>query len=184
VSNVSRVSFGWLTAATLLFGCDAGLGPSPRDVVQTFWTAVAAGDAETWQPLCVEGSAGALAEDLPEISEVLLGETLDNDQRAIVRTSLLLAAEDGALRVTFDTHLIRSSGEWRVDGFETGDGARRAVLVAGMRRVGEAIGEGMGEWSRALQEGLREATDALRESLEHLEPPPVDPQPSDPHGGP
>ncbi len=103
------------------------------------------------------------------IDEVLLGETLQSERSAIVRTSLVTSIVESRHRTTFDTHLVREAQEWRVDVEATERELTAAIFAAGLRQIGEALGQGVQEFSAALEEGTAEMKRAIREALEELE---------------
>ena len=103
------------------------------------------------------------------IDEVLLGEALKGETRAIVRTSLATLTGTSPIHTTFDTHLVREAGEWRVDVEATEREWTTAAFATSMQQIGEALGEGVQEFSEALEEGAAEIQRAIREALEELE---------------
>ena len=159
-----------VAALLLVLACGVP-APSPQQVSERFWEALRTGDiatakahASAWSAMLVD----ALGEDL-RIEEVRLGETLQSERSAIVRTSLVTATEAGRRHTSFDTHLVRESDEWRVDVKATEREMLAAIFAASLQQVGEALGEGVQEFSEALEEGTAEMKRAIREALEELE---------------
>lgn len=162
-----------IAAASLLTAaCGAG-APGPKQVAQEFWEALRAGDTAAATSLASEPTAPrveALAGR--DIDEVLLGEVLEGEASAIVRTSLTTAAtepDDWPTRLTFDTHLIREDDEWRVDVAATERDFGAAIFAGTIEMLGEAVGEGVRDFSEALEQGAAEISRAIREALEDLE---------------
>jgi hypothetical protein len=112
-------------------------------------------------------AAGCGLQDDPE--SVLVGESLSNEESAMVATTLVMLQEGRELDATFHTHLVREDGHWRVDLAASRAELRKGVFVAGMREIGEAVGEGVEEIGEAIREGAREMEEALREALESLD---------------
>jgi len=160
-----------LLAGAGLLGCSGALAPAPHDVAGRFWEAVRTGDRET--ALSLASAASALEVDQltakRKIAEVLLGETLQSETSAIVRTSLQTETDGEPLRASFDTHLVREGGQWKVDVDATERELTSALFAASMREIGEALGEGAQEFSKALEQGVEEMKEALREALEEME---------------
>ena len=159
-----------VAALALVLACGAP-APSPQQVCERFWEALRTGDVATaeahasvWSATLVE----AMGQDR-QIEEVRLGETLQSERSAIVRTSLVTATEAGRHHTSFDTHLVRESEEWRVDVQATERDLTAAIFAAGLRQVGEALGQGVQEFSEALAESTAEVKRAIREALEELE---------------
>lgn len=154
----------------LLFACGVP-APAPQQVTEQFWEALRTGDIAAAKA-CASASSARLVDALGEdrqIEEVLLGETLQGERSAIVRTSLVTPLAENPLHITFDTHLVREAEEWRVDVQATRRELTTAIFAAGMRQIGEALGQGVQEFSEALEEGAAEMKRALREALEELE---------------
>ena len=155
----------------LVLACGAP-APSPRQACERFWEALRTDDVATAKAHASAGSAvfveAMLGEDR-RIEAVRLGETLQSERSAIVRTSLVTATEAGRHHTSFDTHLVRESEEWRVDVQATERELTAAIFAAGLRQIGEALGQGVQEFSEALEEGAAEMKRAIREALEALE---------------
>jgi hypothetical protein len=144
---------------------------SPQQVCERFWEALRTGDVATakahasaWSAMLVD----AMGEGR-RIQEVRLGETLQSERSAIVRTSLVTATEAGRHHTSFDTHLVRESEEWRVDVQATERELTAAIFAASLRQIGEALGQGVQEFGEALEEGTAEMKRAISEALEELE---------------
>jgi hypothetical protein len=157
-------------ALPLLLACGAS-APSPQQVAEQFWEALRTGDlasaeahASAWSATLVDSMG-----DGREIEEVRLGETLQSERSAIVRTSLVTATEAGQQHSSFDTHLVREADEWKVDVEATEREMTAAIFAAGLRQIGEALGQGVQEFSEAIEEGAEEMKRAIREALEELE---------------
>jgi hypothetical protein len=167
---VQRV--GLVAAAALLgtLACGA-VGPGPRQVTLEFWEALRTGDVAAAEALAsvptlrnVDGLARSRG-----IEEVLLGEVLEGERSAIVRTSLATDLDGRPLHTTFDTHLVREQGRWRVDVAATERERMAAIFAGTVGLLGEAVGEGIDEFSEALEQGAAEISRAIREALEELE---------------
>jgi hypothetical protein len=157
-------------ALSLLLACGVP-APSPQQVAERFWEALRTGDVAAARACASARSAGlvdAMGQDR-RIEEVLLGETLQSETSAIVRTSLVTSLAEDQFHATFDTHLVREADEWRVDVQETQREMTTAIFAATMRQIGETLGQGVQEFSEALEAGAAELTRALREALEELE---------------
>jgi hypothetical protein len=158
-----------VAALPLILACGVP-APSPRQVTERFWEALRAGDVATAKA-CASAPSARLVDAMGEdrrIEEVLLGETLQSESSAIVRTSLVTSMAEGRLHTTFDTHLLREAEEWRVDVQATQREMTTAIFAASMQQIGEALGQGVQEFSEALEEGAAELKRALREALEEL----------------
>jgi hypothetical protein len=154
----------------LVLACGAP-APSPQQVCERFWEALRAGDVATakahasaWSAMLVD----SMGEDR-RIEEVRLGETLQSERSAIVRTSLVTATEAGQQHTSFDTHLVRESEEWKVDVRATEREMTAAIFASSLRQIGETLGQGVQEFSEALEQGAEEMKRAIREALEELE---------------
>ena len=159
-----------VAALPLVLACGA-LESSPQQVCKRFWEALRAGDVATAEAHASAGSATlveAMGKDR-RIEEVRLGETLQSERSAIVRTSLVTTTEAGRQHSSFDTHLVRESDEWKVDVRATEREMTAAIFAASLRQIGEALGQGVQEFSEALEEGAEEMKRAIREALEELE---------------
>jgi hypothetical protein len=154
----------------LAFACGE-LASSPAQVTERFWEALRTGDAATARQYASASSAMRVTSlgGGRQIEEVLLGEALEGESSAIVRTSLATSTEEGRFHTTFDTHLVREAEEWRVDVAATEREWTTAVFASSMRLIRESLGEGVQEFSEALEEGAAEIQRAIREALEELE---------------
>jgi hypothetical protein len=141
-------------------------------VARGFWQAIAGGDFTA-------AAARTRASDPRELESALEpfalraarleGETLRNEQRALVETRMDTRAEGRDLEITFYTHLDLGDEGWKVDFDRTRAELQKAAFVAGMREFGEALGETLENVGEAIESGVREMRDALREALEELE---------------
>ena len=156
-------------AFTLLLACGAP-ALSPQEVSERFWEALRTGDLATAEA-CATAASAARVDSIGDrgIEEVRLGDTLSGERSAIVRTSLVTATEAGRQHSDFDTHLIRESDEWKVDVRATEREMTAAIFAAGLRQLGETLGEGVQEFSEALEESAQEMQRAIREALEELQ---------------
>jgi hypothetical protein len=159
-------------AAALPFAFACGeLALTPPQVTEQFWEALRAGEFETARAHASASSA-SLVDDLKadrRIEEVLLGEALLGERTAIVRTSLATSQGDRRLHTTFDTHLVREAGAWRVDVEATRRALTSALFASSLQQLGEAVGEGAQAFSEALEDGAAEINRAIREALQELE---------------
>jgi hypothetical protein len=144
---------------------------TPLEIAERFWEAVRTGDLETARAFATAASADhvdAFQEGSP-VSDVMFGESLQNESSAIVRTSLLTERGEIELRVLFNTRLRLEETGWRVDVDETQDEMGRAVFAAGIEHFGEVVGETAEELGTALEEGMQDLNEAIREALEGAE---------------
>jgi len=170
---VRTINFVAAAVTLTIMACGAA-APSPKQVTQKFWEALRGGDAVAAATLASTRTAHRV-EDLAgrDIDAVLLGEALEGDTAAIVRTSLATAPmsePDGRpIQTTFDTHLVREEGRWRVDVTATARNLDTALFAGSIAMLGEAVGQGVQEFSEALEQGAAEISRAIREALEDLE---------------
>jgi len=157
-----------LAAVVLLAACSAA--DSPERTARAFWDAMSAGDLEAAAREVTDEGRRLLDDGaLPEsIEKVLLGEVLRNETSAVIRTSMLTRDDDIELHVVFHTHLSLVDGEWKVELVATQQELARATFAAGMRMVGEAIGQGIEEFGQALEQGAAEVRDAIRDAVDDL----------------
>jgi hypothetical protein len=159
-----------LAALLLVLACGVP-APAPQQVTERFWEALRAGDLGTAKA-CASASSAMFVDAVGadrRIDEVLLGETLQGESSAVVRTSLVTSIDERRHLTTFDTHLVREGEEWKVDVRATERERTTATFAASMRQLGEALGEGVQDFSEALEAGAAEMKRALREALEELE---------------
>jgi hypothetical protein len=161
------LAVGLFTAA----GCGGSGASKPEAVTAEFWEAIRARDIEAAAELASESSQFQLERmrDRRPIDEVLLGETLIGEQSAVVRTSLATSVNEGRVHTTFDTHLVRSDSGWIVDAEATERALTAALFATSMQQIGEAVGQGIEDFSEALEQGAAEVSRAVREALEELE---------------
>jgi hypothetical protein len=154
----------------LAFACGE-FAPSPAQVTERFWEALRTGDVATARQYASASSAMRVTSlgGGRRIEEVRLGEALEGESSAIVRTSLATSTEKGRIHTTFDTQLVREAEEWRVDVAATEREWTTAVFASSMQLIGEVLGEGVQEFSEELEEGAAEIQRAIREALEELE---------------
>jgi hypothetical protein len=157
----------WLLVAP---GCGLSADP-PDEVTRRFWGAIERADGEAARALASAASGRLVEPTLGEVSieDVLVGESLRNEQSAMVATTLVTVEEGDELDVTFHTHLVREDGRWKVDLAASRAELRKGLFVAGMREIGEAVGEGVKEIGDAIREGALEMEEALREALEGID---------------
>ncbi len=156
----------------LLVWPSCGLSEDPPDeVTRSFWGAIESADSEAARALASAASGRLVEPMLSEVSieGVLVGESLRNEQSALVATTLVTVEEGGELDVTFHTHLVREDDRWKVDLAASRSELRRGLFVAGMREIGEAVGEGVKEIGDAIREGALELEEALREALDGID---------------
>ena len=159
-------------ALWLLVGPGCGVSrDQPDEVTRNFWSAIESADGEAARALASAASGRLVEPTLDEVSieGVLVGESLRNDESAMVATTLVSVQEGEELDVTFHTHLVREDGRWKVDLAASRAELRKGLFVAGMREIGEAVGEGVREIGEAIREGALEMKEALREALEGID---------------
>jgi hypothetical protein len=159
-------------AAGVLLALACGVpGASPQQVTERFWEALREGDVEAARGYASAASAARLDEmgRARQIEAVLLGEVLTGENSAIVRTSLTTSLDDHPIQTSFDTHLVREAGEWRVDVAATERELTSAIFASSLKQIGEAVGQGVQDFSEALEESTEEVKQAIREALEELE---------------
>ena len=163
----------WTRVASfsVLVAVSCGSSDSPQEVARNFWEAMRSGDREQAATLVTDESRRLFDDgQLPdEMEKILLGEALRNESAAVVRTSMLTRTDDIELNVVFHTHLLLERDEWRVDLVATQQELSRATFSAGMKFMGQAIGEGIEEFGQALERGAAEVRDAIRDVIEELE---------------
>lgn len=154
-------------AATVAAACGAP-PPAPDEVTKRFWQALHAGDVEAARLEASAPSAALLdsASAAGDMGNLLVGETLRNEQKAIVRTSMTTIDDDVELNVVFNTHLVLEDEQWKVDVGATQDEVVRATFAAGMKLVGEAIGQGIEDFGAAMEQGAAELKEAIRDAFE------------------
>ena len=152
-------------------GCGGSGTPRPEAVTAEFWEAIRSRDIEAAAELASASSRFQLERmrDGRPIDEVLLGEALIGEYSAVVRTSLATSVNEGRVHITFDTHLVRSDSGWIVDAEATERALTTALFATSMQQIGEAVGQGVEEFSRALEQGAAEVSRAIREALEEFE---------------
>ncbi|MEN8181200.1 MAG: hypothetical protein ABFS46_01550 [Myxococcota bacterium] len=167
---------GWRSGLGIVLGLSlatigCGAGERPEDVARLFWEAVRDGDVQTAKRLASTPSAGLVEPTVAELSigTVLVGEPLRNAESALVATTLVTVQDGAELDASFHTYLVREEERWRVDVASSRAELRKGIFVAGMRGIGEAVGEGVNEIGEVLRQGAEELQDALREALDELE---------------
>lgn len=160
-----------LVGALAVAGCGGSSGPSPGDVTAEFWDAIRARDIDSALEHTHAPSRLPLERirDGRPIDEVLLGESLVGEHAAVVRTSLATKVNERLIHTTFDTHLVRSDGGWRVDAEATERELATALFATSMQQIGEAVGQGVEQFSEALEQGAAEVSRAIREALDEFE---------------
>jgi hypothetical protein len=159
-------------ALWLVVGPGCGLPEDPpEEVTRRFWGAIESADGEAARAFASAASGRLVEPMLREVSieGVLVGESLRNEESAIVATTLVTVAEENELDVTFHTHLVREEDRWKVDLAASRAELRKGLFVAGMREIGEAVGEGVKEIGDAIRQGALEMEEALREALEGID---------------
>jgi hypothetical protein len=168
---MSRVS-NWtrIVSLTLFAALSCGTLDSPEDVARDFWEAMRVGDRELAATFVTDDSLRLLDEGIsPDtMEEILFGEVLRNETAANVRTSMLTRDGDVELNIVFQTHLVLQQNEWKVDLGATQQEVTRATFSAGMKFVGEVIGQGIEEFGQVLEQGAAEVRDAIRNAIEDL----------------
>jgi hypothetical protein len=144
---------------------------SPDSVAAQFWEAVATGDSVTAAKFVTAQSVASI--DAPALpvpdGPVQFEEPMANERAAIVRTRMTTSEGEFALEIEFDTHLSFEAEHWRVDLVATRGEASRAVFAAGMRQLGESIGQGFQEFGEALESGVEDVRAAVDEALRGVE---------------
>jgi len=156
----------------LFFASGCGGSPArPEAVTAEFWEAIRSRDIDAAAELATESSRSHLERmrDGRPIDEVLLGEPLIGEHSAIVPTSLATSVNESRFHTTFDTHLVRGDSGWIVDAQATERALTTALFATSMQQIGEAVGQGVDEFSEALEQGAAEVSRAIREALEDFE---------------
>jgi len=168
---VQRFACLLLGLALATAGCGGSGGSSPEDVTAEFWEAIRARDIDAALERSHAPSRLPLERirDGRPIDEVLLGESLTGEYSAVVRTSLGTRVNERLIHTTFDTHLVRAGGTWRVDADATERELATALFASSMQQIGEAVGQGVQEFSQALEQGAAEVSRAIRAALEEFE---------------
>jgi len=168
---MQRISNGsWVASFSVLVALSCGTSDSPQEVASTFWEAMRLGDRELAATLVTDESLRLLDDGMlpDEMENILFGEILRNESAAVVRTSMLTRSDDIELNIVFHTHLLLEQDAWRVDLVATQQEVSRATFAAGMKFVGQAIGQGIEEFGHALEQGAAEVRDAIRDAIEDL----------------
>jgi hypothetical protein len=155
---------------SVLLAVSCGTSFSPDEVARNFWEAKQSGDLELAATFVTDESLRLLDDGvLPDTMEkILFGEVLRNESAAVVRTSMLTRADDIDLNIVFHTHLVLEDDDWRVDLVATQQEVSNATFSAGMKFVGQAVGQGIEEFGQALEQGAAEVRDAIRDAIEEL----------------
>lgn len=157
--------------ALLIFAvsaCDR-FDDTPREVASAFWSALASRDLAAAGALSDAAGADALLalrDELP-LRDLGFGQILRNDSTALVETRGRSVSRDADL--TFNTHLTRRDGSWRVDVRATHRELRRTALAVSFEEVQEAINESADLIVEEFEKRALEASEALREALEDLQ---------------
>lgn len=167
---MSRVSISNVALLGLFVVVACGTPDAPQDVARDFWEAIRVGDRERAASLVADSSLRSLDDGMiPDtIEKILFGEVLRNETAAIVRTSMRTRDADIELSIVFHTHLVLQQDRWKVDLGATQQEVTRATFAAGMKFVGEVIGQGIEEFGEALEQGAAEVRDAVRDAIEEL----------------
>lgn len=163
-----------LSFTLLLGGCARN---SPEHVAEQYWQAVLAGDAEAAQAWAHPDSSGGLSRMVQPGagSEISFGETVVDDERAVVETRLEWhdEEEDNTASFTFDTTLGKADGEWKVDTdatrqafFDSVYRSSLTALEAALQQSVDAFRELSDDVAREMKEELRDASRELRRQSE------------------
>ncbi len=155
-------------ALVLVLGC-SGFRETPGEVARSFWDAIQAQDSAAARALCTTPDLRRLESFVRgrSVEDTALGQTLKNEESALVETSLVTS--EGGAALAFNTHLSRIDRSWKIDLHSTMAEMRRAALETSLREIDLALQEGAQILGAALEQGAREASDALRHALEELE---------------
>ena len=146
-----------LLACTTLLGCGNN-AEEVRAVTRAFWDAGKAGDGELAMSYVSQSSMARVNADDGDSAarDYTLGAIEIDGDDATVETTLSDWGEDGPTTVSFDTHLIRESGEWKIELDRTMGSMMGAVLGASVGAMAEAMGQAMQGAVKGMAEGLEE----------------------------
>ncbi len=150
----SRNLLSMLACAALL-GCGDNT-EEIRAVTQAFWDAGKAGDSELAMSYVSQSSMAKVnpSDGDPATREFALGAIEVDGDNATVETTLSDWGEDGPTNVSFETHTIRESGEWKVDLDRTMGSMMGAVLGASVGAMAEAMGQAMQGAVKGMAAGM------------------------------
>ncbi len=157
---------GQLGLLALVLGCGV-LGESPEEVSRQLWAALQLQDSEAAGALCTTPDVErleAFVRDRP-VEAVTLGQALTNESEALLETTIV---HSQGKSLSFNTHLRRVDGSWKVIPDATLKEMRRAAMEASMDELDDALREGLQIVGETLEKGAREAADALRQAMEQL----------------
>lgn len=144
-----------LLACAALLGC-GNSAEEAKAVTEAFWDAGKAGDSELAMSYVSRSSMATVNADDgdPTERDFTLGAVAVDGDNATVETTLSDWGDDGPTTVSFETHVIREGGEWKIDLDRTMGSMMGAVLGASVGAMAEAMGEAMQGAMQSMAEGM------------------------------
>jgi len=141
-------------ACAVLLGCGNNT-EDIRAVTQAFWEAGKAGDSELARTYVSRASMATIndSDGDPATRDFTLGAIEVDGDKAQVETTLSDWGDDGPTTVSFDTHVVKEGGEWKIDLDGTMGSMMGAVLGASVGAMAEAMGQAM----QGAMEGMAES---------------------------
>jgi len=169
LAAVTRTAALLLGGALLLGACGPVGRGAPGDVTRQFWTALAQGDFDAARERSTAPTPAPLRElaESHPVAEIEIGQVLRNELQALVETRLRRDGKDVPL--TFNTHLARYDGEWRVDAEATRAELSRAALAFSVEELKQSLEVGAELLADTLEQSALEFSQALRSALEEVE---------------
>lgn len=150
----------------------------PGIVAEDYWAAVQQGDEATIKRLSLSKEPSAETSvftskttiEGDKISEIRFGDVVIDAADARVPTTIIPGPESQpgrseVLEISFDTHLVKVEGEWKVDKSDTDNNMMTAAFTAALGAMGEAFSEGIKEAAEGIGEAISEGMGAMVEGL-------------------
>lgn len=167
-------AFGLLTSLVLL-ACGAS-GGDPVTVAESYWQAVRKNNHEAVESLVVEQEApaqlsvfsGKMTMEGDKVRDIHFAKALIADGIARVPTVIVPEPDNtqpNIGEISFDTLLVDTGGQWKVDKLTTEKNLMGAVLGAAMSSMGEAFTKGMQGAAESLGDAVTEGVQVMVEGL-------------------
>ncbi len=156
----------------------------PGVVAEDYWAAIQQGDEATIKRLSLtrepSGKTAVFTSKTTiegdKIREIRFGDALIDADDARVPTTIVTKPEsipepetqpgrNEVLEISFDTHLVKVEGEWKVDKSDTDSNMMTAAFTAALGAMGEAFSEGIKEAAEGIGEAISEGMGAMVEGL-------------------
>ncbi|MDJ0851181.1 MAG: hypothetical protein QNK04_22640 [Myxococcota bacterium] len=143
---------------------------APLETADSFWETLARGDYRAARALSTAPSEAELRElaETHPFASVETGQVLRNDRAALVETRATLEGPRGTV-ISFNTHLGRYDGAWRVDVEQTRREVVRSAIGAAVEDMKDSLRESAEVLTETLERGALEFSEALRQALEEME---------------